>query len=315
MNWLTWTAAAPIAVLLVAGCGQQATPVPGASTPAPTDSSAPSVSSDQPELTATATVLEEGNRQRRHGPQLCLGGVLTSLPPQCDGPVITNWDWSAVEGEQRRGDTRWGEFSVVGHYDADADAFTLTRPAGPPADTEESDTDTVWRTPCREPDGGWRVLDPDRTNDASLDRALRTARQRSDYAGAWVDQSINPASDLPADEAEWKMNDPSLLILNIAVTGDTEAAGNELRQVWGGALCVSTAVHAERELGRIARELNDTPGLLGSEYGDDHVSITVTYDDAGALQAKVDSIYGPGVVRVSSALRPANNAERPTAQN
>ncbi len=298
-----------VVALLMVGCAG-----PGAAgddPPAAATSWEPSV---QPELTATATVLEERIRKRKHGPQLCLGGVLTSFPPQCGGPDVPNWDWSTVPSEELRGGTRWGVFTVVGHYDADADTFTLTRPAAPPTPTGHS-RDTGWHTPCPEPDGGWRVRDPDRTSEASLNRALRSARQLSDYAGAWVDQSINPAVELPADEAEGTMNDPALMILNVAVTGDIATAERDLREAWGGALCVSTAAHTEAELRRIARDLSDTPGLLGSSYGNDHVSIQVVYDHAGALQAQVDSRYGPGVVRVASALHPVTNPETPTAQS
>jgi len=64
--------------------------------------------------TATAMVLESPD----HGPQLCLGGVDESLPPQCGGPDIVGWDWESVSDEESRSGTTWGEYTVVGTYDS-----------------------------------------------------------------------------------------------------------------------------------------------------------------------------------------------------
>jgi hypothetical protein len=52
------------------------------------------------------TVIDSGD-----GPELCVGGVATSLPPQCSGPVAAGL---AMEGwsEEMNG-VRWGERSVV----------------------------------------------------------------------------------------------------------------------------------------------------------------------------------------------------------
>jgi hypothetical protein len=59
-----------------------------------------------------ATVMDTGS------PELCLGPVAQSLPPQCGGPAIEGWDWSEHRGmyEQARG-TRWGVFAVTGDWD------------------------------------------------------------------------------------------------------------------------------------------------------------------------------------------------------
>jgi hypothetical protein len=40
-------------------------------------------------VTTVATVLQEGDGP----PELCLGGVAESFPPQCGGPEIAGWDW------------------------------------------------------------------------------------------------------------------------------------------------------------------------------------------------------------------------------
>ena len=44
----------------------------------------------------TGTVLQSPE----HGPQICLGGVFTSLPPQCGGVPLAGWDWAVAEGEE-----------------------------------------------------------------------------------------------------------------------------------------------------------------------------------------------------------------------
>jgi hypothetical protein len=260
---------------------------------------------DQPEeLVGVATVLEEAD----HGPQLCLGGVAASLPPQCGGPEVTNWEWSAVDGADHVGGTRWGDYVVIGTYARGS--FTLTRPAVPaeeydgplPGPAEDPDP---WRTPCPAPEGGWHVLDPASTTDASLERVARTAQRLPGYAELWLDQSINPASrsDFDDEATAMLMNDPTKLVVNVRVTGDPAAAEAELRRVWGGALCVTRAAHTAKELRRIQRELQELPELLSSGSGRGVVDVTVVHDD-GSLQRRLDEEYGAGLVRVSSALLP-----------
>ena len=84
---------------------------------------------------ANATVLESP----KHGPELCVGGVLTSLPPQCGGPPITNWDWDAVAGEESRGGTTWTQVYVEGTYDGER--FTLTADPSAPRPRDEPEKD------------------------------------------------------------------------------------------------------------------------------------------------------------------------------
>ncbi|HEV7740844.1 MAG TPA: hypothetical protein VGO65_00355, partial [Pseudolysinimonas sp.] len=50
-------------------------------------------------------------------PQLCLGAVAESYPPQCTGPEVTGWDWGAVDGEEASGDVTWGAYAVTGGWD------------------------------------------------------------------------------------------------------------------------------------------------------------------------------------------------------
>ncbi len=295
-----------ITTLLLAGCGN----------PPPTPTSGKDVQNEPPDsrqrlmptatpaalgqVRAIATVLEADG-----GPQLCLGGVAESLPPQCGGPLITNWQWAKTGGafEETAG-VRWGEFVVTGTFDGST--LTQTEDPIPLAlyDAAAEPPEDQPTTPCSEPDGGWRVLDSTLTTEESMQRTLSRAARLDGYAGAWLDQSMNPAADDPVSE-EWEgaMNDPRLLILNIQVTGDSAETERILRETWGGMLCVSRAEHTEAELLAIQTQLTDLPGMLSAGASHDHVEVGVVYDD-GSLQAWVDAAYGEGLVTVSSALQP-----------
>ncbi|MGA9343740.1 MAG: hypothetical protein WBV37_01440 [Nocardioidaceae bacterium] len=256
------------------------------------------------DVIARATILDDGT----NGPQLCLGGVAESYPPQCGGPDVVGWDWDKVTGFDHANGVRWGEFVVTGTYDATAGTFTLTRPAVAAAAYDGNDLPTpgvepVWNTPCPEPAGGWQVVDPALTSQSSLEQTMQAAQARADFGGAWIDQSINPAADGGVTSSnEGELNDPHHLILNIAVTGDPQAAEVELRKTWGGPLCVSKVQHTDRELQEIQNELSSQPGLLYSSSSNDHVDVTVIWDD-GSLQRQFDQQYGTGTVVVSSALQ------------
>ncbi len=155
----------------------------------------------------------------------------------------------------------------------------------------------MFSTPCPEPAGGWRPVDLARTTQMSLDQVAVEANRLDGFADLWWDQSINDSGN------EFAMNDPQKLIVNVRVVGDTKAAETALRQVWGGALCVTQAQRTRAELSKIQREVNDTPGMLFSDAGRDVVDVQVIHDD-GSLQRRMDEEYGPGVVRVESALVP-----------
>ena len=68
-------------------------------------------------------------------PQLCIGAVAESAPPQCSGIVLTGWDWEAVEGDyMEQGEARWGLFTVEGDYSPDDETLAVTS-----VDTEATD--------------------------------------------------------------------------------------------------------------------------------------------------------------------------------
>lgn len=282
------------AILLLAACGTE-TPGPVADEP----SGAPATGEL---LTAghAVTVLDDGD-----GAELCLGVVMESLPPQCGGPPLVGWDWVDHDGDyEEMSGVRWGEFAMTGTFDGRDFTPTEVTP-GDEFQAPEYDVDeTMFATPCPEPEGGWRVLDPATATPEAMDRPARAAARLPGYADLWVDQSRNPVHDEPDSPGfERGMNDPTLLTINVRVTDDVADAEATLRETWGGALCVTQAAYTQKELRRIMNKVMDLPGMLSAGVGDQQVEFGVIYD-GGTLQATLDERYGGGMVRVESALRP-----------
>jgi hypothetical protein len=117
----TWLALA--AVLLATACGAD----DGSTATDPGADPAPTAIPAAPGPVATrnlVTVMDTGS------PELCLGPVAESWPPQCGGPAIEGWDWAEHQGmfEQSRG-TRWGLFAVTGHWNGASFAVRGAIPA------------------------------------------------------------------------------------------------------------------------------------------------------------------------------------------
>lgn len=242
----------------------------------------------------------EGER----GPELCLGPVAESYPPQCGGPAMAGWSWADHPMHEKVGKVRWGSFALTGTWDGTSFTATEAIPAALYDTMEDPRPEPAYDepgTPCAEPDGGWQVVDEATTTPQSLDATLNAAARLPGYAQAWLDQSINPAD--PEEQPE-KLNDPTKLVLNVAVTEDLEGAEATLRETWGGALCVSEAERTEAELTEVATELGELPGSMGAVMLGDGVVAEVVYDD-GTLQSWVDEVYGEGLVEVSSVLQAA----------
>lgn len=114
MGWFwTWGAVAVAAVLL-GGCAAEVAPG-GDPSSAVSGSEAPS----DRKLTGRGTVLQKGAEL----PLLCLGAVAESYPPQCTGPILRNWDWSAVNDSTTAAGVTWGSYAVTGTWDGSG--FTL----------------------------------------------------------------------------------------------------------------------------------------------------------------------------------------------
>ncbi|MBE1875335.1 hypothetical protein [Myceligenerans pegani] len=94
------------------------------------DTAPPAIPAAPGPVTVVTTVLQKGDGP----PELCLGGVAESLPPQCGGPEVAGWDWDAVESDSAQ-DTTWGEYEVEGTWDGET--FHLTSAAAPPDEWPE----------------------------------------------------------------------------------------------------------------------------------------------------------------------------------
>lgn len=301
-----------LALLLAAGlvgCGDATSETAGQETPVvPAASPTAMLPADGPVM-ARATVLDEGDV-----PMLCLGGIAMSLPPQCSGPAVADWDWAEHPDAEPVGGVTWGEYTMVGAWDGTTFTPSEARETTP-QDWPVEDTQELFASRCEEPEGGWVPVDPATTTDDALSAAHRVAEKLPGYAISWGDQSINPhwqeTQDLhesggtPSLEVQQVMNDPAYTILNVGVTDDLAGAEAAVREVWGGPLCVTRFDNTNVRLREVAKDLRKLPGSLNSGYGSisNTVEISVIHDD-GSIQAWADEEYGEGVVTVTSALQP-----------
>jgi hypothetical protein len=279
-------------LLVVSGCGTAERTTGGSGT---SGTEPPATSVPMPEPTGLyegdGTVLEAKDR----GPELCLGGVLTSLPPQCGGVPLLGWDWRSVDGEESAGGTTWGSYHVVGRYDGETLTVTDVGPFEEASDSFGTHPD--FSTLCPAPTGGWAAFGEVTQEEGRPVYAY--ARRQPDYVTAW-NTHLRPA------EAEF-----GPVVVNVVFTGEAERHEAEIREFWDGPLCVAErAGRTARELAQIRKEAEASlPGLglemlWSSEAGvDSVVEIGVVVDVDGKGQAAFDARYGPGVVRLFPALR------------
>ena len=116
--------AAPIlaAALLLGACGS-VTPTPGRGMTFPAPSTAVTAAPVRSVPAASGTVTGQGTVIQTPGgvPELCLGAVMESYPPQCHGVPLADWDW-ATTGPHEEADldgevTSWGTYAVTGRFD------------------------------------------------------------------------------------------------------------------------------------------------------------------------------------------------------
>jgi len=273
--------------------GEQPTPAAPSSSAGSSGQAPDAVPPPAGEVLGVGTVMDTG---KPTGPELCLGAIAESYPPQCSGVPLAGWDWATVgKTFESSGDTRWGGYAVQGTYDGTT--LTLTQepvssalydPAAPAQDP--------YLTSCPEPEGGWAVVDDATVGYEDQDAVFAAAVQLPGYAGSFVDQTTLAGS------AQSSEGDASQTIVNVLVTEDVAGAERTLREVWGGALCVAQARHTEQELLAVQEGLRDLPGLLSSGTELDRVTANVLWDD-GTLQDWAAATYGADLVLVNSALQ------------
>lgn len=104
------------ALLVVAGC---ATPPDDLPADVPDGPGAPAADAGT-QLVGQGMVLQVGDNP----PELCLGAIRESYPPQCDGIELVGWDWNAADGHETAGDSTFGMYAVWGMYNGDR--FTVS---------------------------------------------------------------------------------------------------------------------------------------------------------------------------------------------
>jgi len=261
------------------------------------------------ELYGHGTVLAKPGEE----PVLCLGVVLTSAPPQCDGPPIVGWDWTKAPAEVGSyNGYRWVDAYVVGTYDGTH--FTLTRPpVGSLSWTGPTDVETPdgQPTPCPPPPGGWKVVDPAKTTARALLQAGDAAHRLPGYVSSRWDTAPGRALPAPSGNATASAVGPGAplaTVLTVWVSEDAAGAERTLRSIWGGMLCVITPSRSSEDVQRDIDRLSERASELGllsvmSDQTSAVVKVVVVHDDGG-LQRRLDADYGVGRVTVTSALKP-----------
>ena len=97
------------------------------------------------------------------GGKMCSWGISDLVgPPTCDAYTVTGWDWAGVPASEVQDGVRWGSYRVVGTFDGSTFAVEeATRPAPEPYAWD-------FEIPCPAPEGGWQVVDPDRTTQDAM---------------------------------------------------------------------------------------------------------------------------------------------------
>ncbi|HEV7720060.1 MAG TPA: hypothetical protein VGO60_02195 [Iamia sp.] len=296
-SWLLAAAAVLVvavglaAVLAVRGGedeGVRTEPPPG-STVAPTPGPGAPV-----RVEGFAGVLEDDE----HGPEACFWGMAESLPPQCSGLPLPGWDWAAVAGEESAGEARWGSYHVVGDYDGETLTVVGTPEHDPTGETAPPFSDPDRTPPCDPPAGGWDSVDGEPNGAADRAAMEAAARTEPDVAGVWLDARHGPG------ERD---------VYTAAFTGAVARHRAELRELWGGPLCVVEREHTLAELQAAQVRTDGGPLMVGGleleiiesevdEIGN-QIVITMTYAPEGTEEALEEDLGVP--VRVEAPLRPA----------
>jgi hypothetical protein len=159
--------------------------------------------------------------------------------------------------------------------------------AQPSSDEDEESDDT----PCTEPEGGWESTDPERTTERDKLLTVKAAEREPDSSGAWIDGGI----------------------LNLAFTGDLDEHETEVRETWGGPLCLSQYRNSHRRLSAIQSGPRDVVERFNLDalwtdldVIENTVLIGVVIIDPVTL-AEIDRHYGAGTVTIHARLHPVES--------
>jgi len=199
-----------LTLVLVAACGSDTGGSGSATTGA--DSSRPPPPSTVPaapgdvRTRGVVTVMDNG------APEVCLGPVAESWPPQCSGPSLVGWSWKTqrlVLGQpgrptgsdyEQQGGVRWGQYALTGRWDGRSFTVLTSVPAALydaapdeaapalPAPTHEHDADELTR--IAEDLGG--ELPGALTASADGSHVLVDVTYDDGSLQAWVDEVYGP---------------------------------------------------------------------------------------------------------------------------
>ena len=240
---------------------------------APSDGAPKPVPDGEVRTQGLVMVLDDGD-----GPEMCLGGVAESYPPQCGGPALTDFEWGDVGFEEAAG-VRWGSYALTGTFDGTSMTVTDAIPAALYDVMAEPEQDPL-AAACDDA----TTTDTTKATPQDMDATLAAASALPTYATAWLSGNT----------------------INVAVTEDAEGAEAELRRTWGGMLCVTTVERTDADLTQVNEELQAALGdqlLTSGSTSPDSLDAQVVYDD-GSVQEWADATYGDGLVTVTSALAP-----------
>ncbi len=115
---LVVSAFAAISIVLAGCTAGPASPLP---TSTASDDRLTEAAPPEGRVIATGTVLDTAGDVR-----LCLGAIMESYPPQCDGIPVDGWSWNDLDGSETSGETTWGSYAVYGTYDGER--YSITDP-------------------------------------------------------------------------------------------------------------------------------------------------------------------------------------------
>jgi hypothetical protein len=178
----------------------------------------------------------------------------------------------------------------------DADADGTRDDAGgqaPPAAAEEDGQ--AEERPCARPEDGW-IADPAKTDESDFAAATGRARELDTYAGVWteyIDQEELEGEGHPS-------TDPANVIVVAAYTSDPAAHEAELRELWGGGLCLVEAEHTYEELHEVRDALVDEFPAINNPVVDqpENVVSAMIPEITPELRAAIDERFGEGIVRL-----------------
>lgn len=179
---------------------------------------------------------------RAHGPELCIGEILDSLPPGCGGIPIVGWDWAQVRGEESVNGTTWGQYVVRGRYDGDTLTLVSVRTmrAG-----EFTPPDVDFSPACDAPD----------TVDAS-----HGADHVQEAPSSWIPLAAN---ELVAEWLSQPTADSPFTYNLIVVPGVADRARDRIRTRYLGPLCLVEADAPTQEQLEATRQ--EAASILGDQ--------------------------------------------------